>query len=228
MLQNPPTSLTTTNAIDAMLGAEKHWIARGWTGKQYLDMAKLCWEKFPLDEYCIKHKKSRKEVKEVFMGTVQTPLKSKAERRPGKARGGVGEERMKTFRVMKKAAKRGSEKEDKEDRTASEDEETRVEDEEPRLGDEKMILEDDETRPEDEETRPEEQKTRLEDESVQQTSLSGDTGEQPVRGPRNAAEAYDHMQLAFENYTSSRNLYNFILAMAEGGQEMEEAEEGNS
>jgi len=80
----------------------KRWSARTWTARHYHDMADMAERAFPFHEFMRKHNKTEKEVREVFSGVIRTPQLLQAQRGVGLARGGLGEERMKEYRVMEK------------------------------------------------------------------------------------------------------------------------------
>ncbi|MCJ1247530.1 hypothetical protein MMC30_004744 [Trapelia coarctata] len=99
----------------------KRWSARSWTARHYHDMADMAERAFPFHEFMRKHNKTEKEVREVFSGVIRTPQLLQAQRGVGLARGGLGEERMKEYRVMEKEttqnvrAEAGREKRDDEE-----------------------------------------------------------------------------------------------------------------
>ena len=85
-----------------LYGKGKRWTARTWTSSQYAALAQACESSFPFVDFEAEHKKSQKEVLEVFAAVIQTPLLSRCGRGAGELRGGLGEARVKERRNREK------------------------------------------------------------------------------------------------------------------------------
>lgn len=89
-------------------------------------MADMALRAFPFAEYMRKHNKTEKEVREVFSGVITVPQLLHAQRGVGLARGGLGEDRMKEYRVMEKETMQNIRAEEEQEKRDDEEEERKM------------------------------------------------------------------------------------------------------